>query len=155
MLLFLLCFELLVPPKCCQSGTVSMGPTTVSTATVSKCLLQESACLTDLDRVLAIGQLQAGVLQNQVAALFGVSPSTISRLKAKFHITGVKDRPRSGRPKKAISSPCQHLGAVGCLLQICSQSLQDDMANSSLPRQYGTDCTQPISGLIGLPGVLP
>ena len=48
-----------------------------------------------------IGQLQAGVPQNQVAALFGVSPSTLSKLKAKFHITGdVKDRPRIVRPKK-------------------------------------------------------
>ena len=59
--------------------------------------------LTDLDRALAIGQLQAGVPQNQVAALFGVSPSTLSKLKAKFYITGdVKDRPRSGRPKNTI-----------------------------------------------------
>ncbi|KAL7828173.1 hypothetical protein AOLI_G00313250 [Acnodon oligacanthus] len=57
--------------------------------------------LTDLDRAQAIGQLQAGVPQNQVAASFGVSPSTISKLKAKVHITGdVRDRPRSGRPKK-------------------------------------------------------
>ena len=57
--------------------------------------------LTDLDRARAIGQLQAGVPQNQVTALFGVSPSTISKVKAKFHITGdVRDRPRSGRPKK-------------------------------------------------------
>ena len=49
------------------------------------------------------GQLQAGVPQNQVAALFGVSPSTLSKLKAKFHIKGdVKDRPRSGRPKKMM-----------------------------------------------------
>uniref|UniRef100_A0A8C4ZXH5 Transposase Tc1-like domain-containing protein n=1 Tax=Gadus morhua TaxID=8049 RepID=A0A8C4ZXH5_GADMO len=46
-------------------------------------------------------ELQGGVSQNQVAALFGVSPSTLSKLKAKFHIMGdVKDRPRSGRPKK-------------------------------------------------------
>ena len=57
--------------------------------------------LTDLDRALAIGQLQAGVPQNQVAALFGVSPSNLFKLKAKFHITGdVKDRPQSGFPKK-------------------------------------------------------
>ena len=108
-----------------------------------------------------IGQLQAGVQQNQVAALFGVSPSTLSKLKAKFHITGdVKDRrevgvPRRRKPKKTVSSPCQHLGAVGCLLQICSQGLQDDMADGSLPRQFGTDYKQPNSGLIGLPGVLP
>uniref|UniRef100_A0A667ZNY4 Transposase Tc1-like domain-containing protein n=1 Tax=Myripristis murdjan TaxID=586833 RepID=A0A667ZNY4_9TELE len=39
--------------------------------------------------------------QPRFAALFGVSPSTISKVKAKFHITGdVRDRPRSGRPKK-------------------------------------------------------
>uniref|UniRef100_A0A4W6C8R9 Transposase Tc1-like domain-containing protein n=1 Tax=Lates calcarifer TaxID=8187 RepID=A0A4W6C8R9_LATCA len=57
--------------------------------------------LTDVDRARVIGQLQAGVLKNQVAALFGVSLSTISKLKAKFHITGdVRDRPRSGCPKK-------------------------------------------------------
>ena len=112
-----------------------------------------------------IGQLQAGVPQNQVAALFGVSPSTLSKRKAKLHITGdVKDIrevgrevgvPRRRHPKKTVSSPCQHLGAVGCLLQICTQGMQDDMADGSLPRQSGTDYTQPISGLIGLPGVLP
>uniref|UniRef100_A0A3Q3F022 Transposase Tc1-like domain-containing protein n=1 Tax=Labrus bergylta TaxID=56723 RepID=A0A3Q3F022_9LABR len=58
-------------------------------------------CLTDLDRAPAIGLLHAGVLHNQVAAIFGVIPSTISKLKAKFHLTGdVRDRPRSGCPKK-------------------------------------------------------
>ena len=104
-----------------------------------------------------IVQLQAGVPQNQVAALFGVSPSTLSRLKATFHITGdVKDRPRSGRPKKTTPQE-DHFITLSALslLQICSQGLQDDMADGSLPRQSGTDYTQPISGLIGLPGVLP
>uniref|UniRef100_A0A8C5A5A7 Transposase Tc1-like domain-containing protein n=1 Tax=Gadus morhua TaxID=8049 RepID=A0A8C5A5A7_GADMO len=49
-----------------------------------------------------IGQLQAGVPQNQVAALFGVSPSTPPKPKA--HIMGdVKDRTRSGRPKKTTT----------------------------------------------------
>ena len=71
------------------AAPVSMGPATV----VSRCLLQESACHVWL---IWIGQLQAGVPQNQVAALFGVSPSTISKLKAKSHITGdVRDRLRS------------------------------------------------------------
>ncbi|KAL6483664.1 hypothetical protein MHYP_G00085360 [Metynnis hypsauchen] len=63
--------------------------------------------------------------------------------------------PRRRHLKKIASSPCQYLGTVGCLLQICSQGLQDDMADGFLPRQSGTDCTQPISGLIGLPGGLP
>ena len=57
--------------------------------------------LSNLEKARAIGQVEAGVPQNQVAALFGVSPGTISKLKAKFRDTGdVKDRPRSGRPKK-------------------------------------------------------
>ena len=57
--------------------------------------------LSNLEKARAIGQVEAGVPQNQVAALFGVSPGTISKLKAKFRETGdVKDRPRSGRPKK-------------------------------------------------------
>ena len=56
--------------------------------------------LSNLEKARAIGQVEAGVPQNQVAALFGVSPGTISKLKAKFRETGdVKDRPRSGRPK--------------------------------------------------------
>ena len=111
--------------------------------------------LTDLDRALAIGQLQAGVPQNQVTALFGVSPSTPPKPKA--HIMGdVKDRTRSGRPKKTTTQE-DHFITLSALslLQICSQGLQDDMAEGSLPRQSGTDYTQPIFGLIGLPGVLP
>ena len=57
--------------------------------------------LSNLEKARAIGQVEAGVPQNQVAALFGVSPGTISKLKAKFRETGdAKDRPRSGRPKK-------------------------------------------------------
>lgn len=53
------------------------------------------------DRARAIGQLEAGVPGFRVAASFGVSPGTISKLRSKFRETGeVKDRPRSGRPKK-------------------------------------------------------
>ena len=53
------------------------------------------------DRARAIGQLEAGVPAFRVAASFGVSPGAISKLRAKFRETGeVKDRPRSGRPKK-------------------------------------------------------
>ena len=53
------------------------------------------------DRACAIGQLEAGVPAFRVAASFGVSPGAISKLRAKFCETGeVKDRPRSGRPKK-------------------------------------------------------
>ena len=53
------------------------------------------------DRARAIGQLEAGVPAFRVAASFGVSPGTISKLGTKFRETGeVKDRPKSGCPKK-------------------------------------------------------
>ena len=60
--------------------------------------------LSNLDKARAIGQLEAGVPQRQVAATFGVSEGMISKLKAKFRETGdVKDRPRSGRPRKTTA----------------------------------------------------
>ena len=58
--------------------------------------------LSVLDRAHAIGQLEAGVPAFRVAASFGVSPGTISKLRAKFCETvEVKVRPR--RP---VPHPC-------------------------------------------------
>lgn len=80
-------------------------------------------CLTDLNRTCAMGQLQAGVLQTQVAALFGVSPATISKLKPKSHIirmseTGREvDVPRRRQHKKTVPSPCRQSRTIGSLLQ--------------------------------------
>jgi len=55
--------------------------------------------LSELEKARAIGQIEAGVPQKDIAAQFGVSPSTISKLKVKFRDAGeVKDMPRSGRP---------------------------------------------------------
>lgn len=55
--------------------------------------------LSQLDRARALGNIQAGMGQAQVAAQFGVAKSTIKRLCRKYRQTGqVKDRPRSGRP---------------------------------------------------------
>ena len=57
--------------------------------------------LSPVDKARAIGQLEAGKSQTEVAATFGVTQGMISKLKTKFRLTGdVKDRPRSGRPKK-------------------------------------------------------
>ena len=86
--------------------------------------------LTDLDRARVIGQLQASLLQIQVAALFGVSSGNISKGKAKFHIAGdvrqdtkwasqEDDTPRRWFPHSVSTT-------------------------GMLPRQFGTDCTQPI-----------
>lgn len=41
--------------------------------------------------------------------------------------------PRKQQTKKIVSSLCQNLGGVG--LQICSQSLQNNVADTSLPSQ--------------------
>jgi len=102
--------------------------------------------LSNLDKACAIGQVEAGVLQYQVATLFGVSPGSISKLKAKFHETGdVKDRQRSGHPGKTTSEEDPFISLTAL---ICRQGLQDIMAYRSLIRRSGTDCTQPISELI-------
>lgn len=106
--------------------------------------------LTEDARAHVMGRLQPGMLQNQDAAWCGGSPST--KYKAKLHIMGHAREGLESGPPTMFSLPCQHLGTTGSLLQSCSQSLQDNMANGSLPRELGEDCIQPISGLIGLPG---
>ena len=59
-----------------------------------------------LDKARAIGQLEAGIHQNVVAQNYGISQSTVSRLRQEFRETGdVKDRPRSGRPK--VTTPAE------------------------------------------------
>lgn len=59
-----------------------------------------------LDKARVIGQLQAGVHQNLVSQNFGISQSTVSRLRQKYRETGeVKDRPRSGRPR--VTTPVE------------------------------------------------
>ena len=56
--------------------------------------------LSSLERGRAIGQLQAGVNQNVVAAIFGVSQPTISSLRRRYAVNGdVRDMPRSDRPR--------------------------------------------------------
>lgn len=72
--------------------------------------------LTHVEKGRAVGQLEAGKTQAQVAAFFGVSQGMISKLKQKFFVTGdVKDRPRSGRPKK--TTPQQDRFITLCALR--------------------------------------
>ncbi len=53
-----------------------------------------------VEKARAIGQIEAGISQNQVAANFGVRPSAVSKWKTKYRATDdVKDRPRSSRPR--------------------------------------------------------
>ena len=56
--------------------------------------------LNEVQRSIAIGQLQAGKKQIEVARAMGVSQQAISALAKKFRATGiVKDLPRPGRPR--------------------------------------------------------
>lgn len=62
--------------------------------------------LTTEQRARAVGMLEAGVNQREVARRMGCSQVTICKLRARFDETGsVKDRPRSGRP--AVTTPNQ------------------------------------------------
>ena len=57
-------------------------------------------------RNIAIGHLQAGESQNEVAQTLNVNQSTTSRLWKRFQQTGsTNDRQRSGRPR--IATPRQ------------------------------------------------
>ena len=56
--------------------------------------------LSDQNRAIAIGMLQANTSVRFVARQMGVTPKAIRKLREKFQATlEVKDRPRSGRPK--------------------------------------------------------
>ena len=56
--------------------------------------------ISNQNRAIAVGLLEAGTPVKQVARRMGVSPNAIRKLQQKFMETGqVKDRPRSGRPK--------------------------------------------------------
>lgn len=102
---------------CLNSSTGEHGPC----YSISWCLLQ-----THHVGLIWIGQLWADVPQKQVTALFLVSPYIISKLKAKFHITGDYNMPDTG---------CE----AGVLRRWRYKKTQ-----------YRTECTQPICGLKGL-----
>ena len=56
--------------------------------------------LNNEDRARALGMLECGISQNDVARRFGLSRSTIARLVQRVHTTGrLSDRPRSGAPR--------------------------------------------------------
>ena len=56
--------------------------------------------LNNENRTRALGMLECGISQNDVARRFGVSISTIARLVQRVNTTGsLSDRPRSGAPR--------------------------------------------------------
>lgn len=54
--------------------------------------------------ITAMGQLQAGALQNQAAALFGASPSTISKCKAKYNRGMSETNPKVNKFALSVST---------------------------------------------------
>ena len=78
--------------------TISIGDD-IETKSFFK-MAQVRARLNEVQRAIAIGQLQAGKKQIEVARAMGVSQQAISALAKKFRATGiVKDLPRPGRPR--------------------------------------------------------
>ena len=62
--------------------------------------------LNETERLIAIGMLEANQRHVDVAAHFGVSRLTITRLLGRYRTIGsVSDRPRSGRPR--VTTPAQ------------------------------------------------
>lgn len=62
------------------------------------------------DRLIAIGMLNGGSSVNHVARHFQVHERTIYRLQSRYRQTNsVKDRPRSGRPKKTTQREDRYL----------------------------------------------
>ena len=60
--------------------------------------------LSNQNRAIAIGLLQAGTPVKEVARRVGVTSKAIRNLREKFHNTGeVKDLPRTGRPRETTA----------------------------------------------------
>ena len=56
--------------------------------------------LSENERNIALGMLMAGSTKRNIAATFGCSVSTVTRLEQRVNHTGsVKDRPRPGQPR--------------------------------------------------------
>lgn len=66
--------------------------------------------LSNEQRLLALGRLQGGDTVANVANIFGVTPRTIRRLRAKYATTGsTADLPRSGRPRETTLRQDRHI----------------------------------------------
>lgn len=120
--------------------TCKQGHATV----LSRCLLQEFTCQ---DWLIWIGRTQKSnfklMLRHYLEWTLVSSPKW-----GQSSITGgISDRQPRKQPKLIVSSTC-HSRAVDCFLEICSQGLQENIADS-LPN-LKTDYTHPISSLMGL-----
>ena len=92
--------------------------------------------LSSLERGMAIGQLQAGVQQNVVAATFGVSQATISKQQRRYQDTDdVRDRPRSGRPRVTTAATDRRIETIAARRRyVTATAIRDE------DRQPGRQC---------------
>ena len=71
--------------------------------------------MTIKQRNRALGMFEAGMAVTHVARNIGVSHCTIARLRTKFNATGsLKDRPRTGRPRKTTSNEDHYITLTSC-----------------------------------------
>ena len=69
--------------------------------------------LTAEEAARAVGMLEAGHWQRQVAGQFNVTQSVISRLRNRYNQTGtVQERQRSGRPRCTTAREARYLGLI-------------------------------------------
>ena len=89
--------------------------------------------LSNLDKAHVIGQVEVGVLQNQVAALFEVSPGSISKLK--FCEAGT---PRIPVTRRLSSRDLQARFAGRYGIQISDQTFRNRLNTADLPAHKAT-----------------
>ena len=101
------------------------------------CVIKIMPRLSSLERGRAIGQLQARVHQNVVAATFGVSQATISKLQRRYQDTdNVRNRPRSGRPHVTTTASDRRIETIAARRRyVTATTIQDEV------RQPGRQCT--------------
>lgn len=68
--------------------------------------------MSDAERMRAVELLDSGLTQQEVAAKFGVAPSSISRLHKAFMETGSVARKRRGGKRTSIPSEDQNEGKI-------------------------------------------
>ncbi len=92
--------------------------------------------LSSIARARAIGQLENGASQTAVAARFGVSQATISKLRRRFHDTNdVKDRPRSGRPRVTTAATDRRIETLAARRRfVVSTVIQQEVQQPGRPR---------------------
>ena len=104
--------------------------------------------LTAEESARAVGMLEAGHSQRQVAGQFNVTQSVISRLRNRYNQTGtVQERQRSGRPRCTTAGEDRYLGLIARRQRFQSAirlNADKQWHDEFLHKQSETDCTHQI-----------